>query len=264
MVPVERLLSVRTVEDVVLEQRDEDGDVTDVDVQGTKVNSDVLSQDRDTLFPLQGALGYELTQALFVGKHCLVVEGPGDLLYLTTMSARLKALGRTGLDKRWTITPARGLDRIAAFVALLAAQKLTIAVLTDFGQKQKKSIDDLRRRNDDLLNQGRIFTADRYAGLPEADIEDLFGGATYARVVNVAYELKGERAIGAPARGRVLEHVEAAFRTMPPNTPEFDHYTPAEFLARNPGALDDAPGLGDALDRFERLFQDLNAVLKTA
>ncbi len=263
MVPAETLLSVRTVEDVVRERRDEDGDVVEVDVQGTKVSGDVLSQDRDTLFPLQGALGYELTQALFVGKHSLVVEGPGDLLYLTAMSTRLTALGRVSLDKRWTITPARGLDRIAAFVALLAAQKLNVAVLTDFGQKQKKSIEDLRRRNDDLLNRGRIFTADRYAGLPEADIEDLFGGPLYVHLVNVAYELKGKRAIAAPAAGRVVEHVEGAFRTMPPSTPEFDHYTPAEYLARNPGVLDDAPGLSDALDRFERLFVDLNGVLKS-
>lgn len=262
MVPPESLLSVRTVEDVVRERRDEDGDVVEVDVQGTKVSSDVLSQDRDTLFPLQGALGYELTQGLFVGKHSLVVEGPGDLLYLTAMSARLTALKRTGLDRRWTITPARGLDRIATFVALLAAQKLNIAVLTDIGPKQRKSLDELRRRNDDLLRLGRIFTADRYAGQPEADIEDLLGPSLFVHLVNAAYRLAGATALSAPASGRVLEHVETAFRTLPPEVPAFDHYTPAEHLARTPAVLDGAPGLDTALDRFERLFIDLNAALK--
>jgi predicted ATPase len=262
MVPPESLLSVRTVEDVVRERRDEDGDVVEVDVQGTKVSSDVLSQDRDTLFPLQGALGYELTQGLFVGKHSLVVEGPGDLLYLTAMSARLTALKRTGLDRRWTITPARGLDRIATFVALLAAQKLTIAVLTDIGPKQRKSLDELRKRNDDLLRLGRIFTADRYAEQSEADIEDIFGAPAFVHLVNAAYGLAGTKMVAVGGAGRVLDHVEAAFRTLPADTPEFDHYTPAEFLARNPAALDAALALDVALDRFEKLFIDLNAVLK--
>ena len=41
------------------------------EVLGTKVSSDVLSTDQDTLFPLQGALGYELTQSLFLGKNTL-------------------------------------------------------------------------------------------------------------------------------------------------------------------------------------------------
>ena len=47
---------------------------------GTKVREDVLELDPDTLFPLQGALGYEITQSLFVGKHTLLVEGPSDIL----------------------------------------------------------------------------------------------------------------------------------------------------------------------------------------
>jgi len=46
-----------------------------MDVRGTKVRDDTMATDRDTLFPLQGALGYEITQALFVGKHTLLVKG---------------------------------------------------------------------------------------------------------------------------------------------------------------------------------------------
>jgi predicted ATP-dependent endonuclease of OLD family len=51
MVPSDNLLSVRTVEDMVVYH--EDGKP---EVQGTKVGSEVLSTDPDTLFPLQSAM----------------------------------------------------------------------------------------------------------------------------------------------------------------------------------------------------------------
>ena len=71
------MMSVRTIEDVV--QTDQRGRKESL---GTKVGDKVLSTDKDTLFPLQGALGYEITQSLFIGDHSLLVEGPSDLLYL--------------------------------------------------------------------------------------------------------------------------------------------------------------------------------------
>lgn len=77
MVPADNLLAARTVEDVV--KRDAQGSITEI--LGTKVREDVLSVDRETLFPLQGALGYEITQTLFIGKNSLLVEGPSDILY---------------------------------------------------------------------------------------------------------------------------------------------------------------------------------------
>src|SRR6266568_3528748 len=54
MVPPDQLLSVRIVEDRVTSPRP---GVWHSD--GTKVREDVLATERDTLFPLQGALGYE-------------------------------------------------------------------------------------------------------------------------------------------------------------------------------------------------------------
>jgi len=71
MVPADRLDYVRTVEDVV-----EQKGPFDFISHGTKVGGDVLSTDPDTLFPLQAALGYEISQTLFVGEHTLLVEGP--------------------------------------------------------------------------------------------------------------------------------------------------------------------------------------------
>ena len=71
MVPTDNIMSVRTVEDVVKYREGEEPEVL-----GTKVGDDVLSTDRDTLFPLRGALGYELSQSLFVGEHTLARRRP--------------------------------------------------------------------------------------------------------------------------------------------------------------------------------------------
>ena len=119
MVPADRLDRVRTVEDVVVQDRQRFVSI------GTKVGGDVLSTDRDTLFPLQAALGYEITQSLFVGEHTLLVEGPSDILYLKAVSNELLARGRTSLNKRWVVCPSNGIDKVAAFSAYSAATSCT-------------------------------------------------------------------------------------------------------------------------------------------
>ena len=44
----------------------------DVDQGGTKISSDVFKVDEETVFPLQAALGYTLTQTLFIGPKNLL------------------------------------------------------------------------------------------------------------------------------------------------------------------------------------------------
>jgi hypothetical protein len=60
---------------------------------------------------------------------------------------------------------------------------------------------------------------------------------------------------------RVVKDVEDAFRLLPPSTLEFDHFFPSSFLVENPAVLTSLPSYKEALDRFEKLFKDLNALL---
>ena len=254
MVPADNLMAARTVEDVV--KRDNQGNV--VEVLGTKVSDDVLSVDRETLFPLQGALGYEITQTLFIGKNSLLVEGPSDLLYLRAYSAELTQQGRTGLSKAWTITPVGGVDKVGAFMSLLYGNKLNLALLTDFAKGQKKKIEDLRKLK--LLSEAQILTANSYTGTEEADIEDMIGRDGYITLVRQAYQLP-TFTVANSGTERVVKDVEDAHRVLPATTPEFDHFFPASFLVENRAVLQSLPGYKEALDRFEKLFTDLNALL---
>lgn len=259
MVPAQKLADVRVVEDVV-DYRDPRRPV----VKGTKVTADVLSVDKDTLFPLQAHLGYEITQSLFVGKNCLLVEGPSDVVYLQVMSRALQSRGRVGLDSRWTICPTGGLDKVTSFASLFSGNNLNIAVLCDYGSGDKAKIERLRQSQ--ILNASRVLTATDFTGKSESDIEDLFDAAFYCNLVSKSLGLKGKHVLNpekAESAGngtiRLVKQVEAYCKTLPAETPEFGHYVPAEYLLRHPDLLDEtSTEVNQSLDNFESVCIQLN------
>lgn len=260
MVDPDNLLRTRTVEDVVVE--DKHG--TTIEVLGTKVGDDVLSTDADTVFPLQAALGFDITQTLFVGEHTLVVEGPSDLLYLQWFSHQLRSQGKESLDNRWTVCPAGGVSKVGSFLALFGGNKLHVAVFTDYHYGVKRKVRELRES--DLLKDGHVFSAEMYVAGDEADTEDLLGRSNYVHLVNECYSLTDSNRVlakkPADAPERVVEEVEEKFRTLTASIPEFDHFTPSEYLFHRGDELKASfPDLPEALDRFEALFKDLNSLL---
>ena len=212
-------------------------------------------------------MGYEITQTLFIGEHTLLVEGPSDLLYLKAFSNALKRLNRIGLDQRWTICPSGGIDKVPAFVSLFGGNRLHVAVLTDMAKGVKNKIESLRRSK--ALSESHILTVAEFCAQAEADVEDIIGVDLYTEIVNRAFELptlhqlsRGLVKTNLGNAERVLVGVQASFRTMPPNLPEFDHYRPASWLASNEEILSQAgAGVEAALGRFEGLFGALNNLL---
>jgi energy-coupling factor transporter ATP-binding protein EcfA2 len=251
MIDPSRILSVRTVEDV---ERNEQ-------LLGTKVGDKVLSTDSATLFPLRAALGYEITQTLFVGEHSLVVEGPSDFLYLQWASSELKRLDREGLDTKWTITPAGGIDKIPSFIALFGGANLHIATLTDFHQGDKGKVERLRQS--ELLRNGHVLSADTFAEQAEADTEDLLGRALYIELINRTYELTPTELMPSEKAGSTPIRVEAEVREhlRTKGARDFDHFEPAAFLIEHAADFRDASGIETALDRFEQFFVAVNGLL---
>ena len=254
MIDFENILSVRTVQDVITQ---------DGKLLGTKVGDRPLRADADTLFPLRAALGYDITQSLFIGENSLLVEGPSDLLYLHWFTRQLVARKRIGLDTRWTITPVGGIDKLGSFVSLFAGNHLNVAILTDFHSGDKNKVRNLKESG--LLEASNIFTADRFAGQPEADIEDVIGWELYSSLVNMCYDLPHPVQLpverdedGSPL---ILDVVKQHFVTVAIEGPDFDHLSPAVFLVKKEDLFRDAPGLDLALARFERFFKTVNELL---
>ena len=261
MVPAENLASVRIVQDQVETKGPRRLPL------GTKVRDDVLTRDPDTLFPLQGALGYEISQSLFVGKNTLLVEGPGDILYIQALSDALHRNSRAGLDPRWTICPAGGIDKIQPFVALFAGNALHVAVLSDQAAGDKRKVEEMKRSA--VLGAGRFYTIADFLDRAEADIEDNFEPEVFVAILNGCYKLtdpdkltvKKLKATDASTE-RLVKQAEAAFRVMPDTIPMFDHFRPAAWLIRNTKLLEkkSAP-IGKTLDRAEKIFKTYNDLL---
>lgn len=261
MVPADELASVRIVEDQVETKGHRRIPL------GTKVRDDVLTRDPDTLFPLQGALGYEISQSLFVGQNTLLVEGPGDILYIQALSDALKRRNRKGLDQKWTLCPAGGIDKIRPFVALFAGNALHVAVLSDQTAGDKKKIEDMKRSA--VLKAGHFHTVADFVGTAEADIEDVFDPEVFVSVVNNCYSLGEENRLTVEklrtadsSTTRLVKQAEAAFKVMPDSIPMFDHFSPAAWLIRNPAVLDEKSGpVERTLDVAEKIFTRLNGLI---
>jgi len=248
----------------IVQDRGLDEDQVPKGEEGTKVFTDINEASNDSLFPLQGALGYEIHQTLFVGPNSLIVEGVSDLLYLETISGVLHKLGRAGLSPKWVITPVGGSDKIPTFVALLGSQKkLNIATLIDIQKKDKQPIENLYKKK--LLNKKNVLTFGDFTGSSEADIEDMFSPSFYLTLVNGEY--KHDLSSSIEEKGltskhpRIIVRLDEYLKQNPLKSGAlFNHYRPARFFLRGIDVIASSIPKGD-LDRFENAFKSANSLL---
>jgi len=240
MVPTESLDAIRTV------SISQDA--------GTTVSNDPAGDSR-TLFPLQAALGYSLSQSLFVGSNNLVVEGVTDFWMLSSVSSYLQSLGKTGLPNDMTLTPAGGAQKIPYMVALLTSERLQVLVLFDEEKQSRATRDELVKakliRADNIVFVSEGFDA---TGKPaEADIEDLFEPAVYEALVAESYskELAGKTLTLNSHIPRIVKRYEQAFQSI---GLEFHKTRPARLLLSKMG--NDAASIipTSTVERFDRLF----------
>lgn len=237
--------------------------VVDDLAQGTLVSADVLDADAETAFPLHAALGVELSQTLFVGPNVLLVEGPGDVLYLEVLSEALKAKSGRGLNDQLVITPAGGIAKLPAFVTLLGANKLNTVVLVDSSSTDLAPIRKLREAG--RLGTGGLVQIGDVIGQPDADIEDLFEPDFYVELVNDAYQglLSGSLLTveELPEDKRLVRRVERAFAQRGLNNGRINHFSPASALIRSQTKY--IPKLSEkTLERAEHLFSAINSFVK--
>lgn len=237
--------------------------VEDVNDLGTMVSSDVHKTGKDTLFPMQGALGYSLAQTLFVGPDCLLVEGPSDLIYLQLLSQACEERGLTTLDDRWVVTPVGGADKLSTFVSLIGANQLNVAVLVDSNTQDAARLDSLRK-NGNLGKHSLVLVTEALSGVRDGDVEDLLGTEFYLDLVNGAYKSQldspiSERDLDAKA-GRITQRVEQHFKKHGIADGKFSHYKPAAFFLREQ-AIYFGNLTEEAVGNASRLFERINALL---
>lgn len=222
---------------------------------GTQVTNDP-SGDSTTLFPLQAALGYDITQSLFIGSHNLIVEGVTDYWYLSSLSEYLISKGMVGLNENITITPAGGAQKVSYLVSLLSSQNLNVVLLLDDERNSRQtSVEIINGR---MIGQKNIiFVSEVQDGEnAEVDIEDLFETEMFRSLITESYASElSEELIFNDKIPRVTKQAEEALKL---NKKKFVKAKPARlFLSKLKDANDDFLSL-EVMSKFENLFKLIN------
>jgi energy-coupling factor transporter ATP-binding protein EcfA2 len=223
---------------------------------GVEVTLISLSADKDTVLPVESALGYSISQHLFIGggQH-LLVEGSSDFIYLQRMTEHLLSAGGEGLDPRLAILPVGGADNMPAFVALLG-HRLGVSALID-GAKSNRTYERVKAAAEanEVPVTSLVVCRDADDGLPtEADIEDLFAVGDYLRLYNWAFDAAVTEDQLPEGTGRILTRLESVVGA-------FDHALPAHALTRH--RVEFFQGIDAvSVSCFTRLFELLNATVR--
>ncbi|MEA2299344.1 MAG: hypothetical protein QOF77_2280 [Solirubrobacteraceae bacterium] len=216
-----------------------------------------LTADRDTLLPIEAALGYSVSRHLFLGagQHLAVAEN-SDLIYLQRLTEHLLRTGDDGgLNPRLAVIPVGGAASMPAFVALMGRQRPLSALIDG-----SRPVNGLERIRAAALANGVPLTAlvvcaDADESLSRtAELEDLFALEDYLRLYNWAFDTTVTAHDVASTREPVLHRLEAALGP-------FDHARPAHALTehRTEFFLHVDPR---TVERFRKLFALLNATLR--
>ncbi|MCG8600899.1 MAG: AAA family ATPase [Verrucomicrobiales bacterium] len=150
---------------------------------GTKVSRDIWPKDQDSIFAIQGALGYEVCQSLFLSKKQLLVEGPSDFIFLKEINRLVPK--EYQLDEEIVILPIGGCAKIVPFASLLIGHEVKFVSLLDSdpaGEKAKREL--LKLVGDD----SRITSYSRLSGDEGIiELEDLIPRVEFLAASNAAY-----------------------------------------------------------------------------
>ncbi len=239
MVPTENLDAIRTV------SIDQDA--------GTTVSNNPAGDSR-TLFPIQAALGFTISQSLFVGPNNLIVEGVTDFWILSCVSDYLSSQGKPGLPKDLTLTPAGGAQKVPYLVALLTSERLRVMVLFD-DEKNARSTKAELVKEKLIRDDNVVFVTEGFlAGVPsEADVEDLIDPAVYDALVLESYqfELAGKTPNLNPRVPRIEKRYEQAFGDI---GLEFHKTRPARLFLNKSATQPAVVMTSTTLENFGRLF----------
>ena len=211
--------------------------------------------DRDTVLPVESALGYALSRHLFAGGGAhLAVESASDAVYLHRMTEFLAGRGDAGLDPRLSVIPVGGVETMPAFVALLG-QRLKVSALIA-GNGHPGSL--LRVRSaaaqNGVADAAIVVCRETSSDLPDAaEIEDLFDRDDYLRLYALAFDTR----IAARDLPDTAEPITKRIAAL--HGP-FDRARPAQTLTERREDLFPIFSAGTAA-RFGALFARLNATL---
>jgi hypothetical protein len=220
---------------------------------GTSVRPVRFAFDRDTLLPVQAALGHQITERMFSDENRhLLLESGTDLIVLNEFSRYLERQGRAGLDPSLAILPVGGIEQIPAFIALFGRYVRVSALLNGGRMSSQMQLVSALIAEGAVQPGELVLCSDVHVTPPRASIEDLFEVEDYLRLVNWAY---GTDLTALPADENdepLVARVERALGAV------FERGAPAAHLALHRSEFFGSV-LRGTVERFGELCELLNA-----
>ena len=150
--------------------------------QKTSISNDVRpTGDRDTLFPIQAALGYSIAQTLFLGKRSVIVEGITDYWLIKALNDCLPTLDDgPSLHEETILIPAGGTSHLMPLGSIMLASTGVgdrhLMVLLDSDKEGKQAA---TRMNEVFSKESSVLMLGDPLNLTEATIEDLVPREVY-------------------------------------------------------------------------------------
>ena len=239
--------------------------VQDMDGVGTVISDDPVHNDKETVFPLQMALGYQMAQTLFLSPHCLMVNSPSDLIYLQVLGDMVAAESGIRIDPRWVIIPVGSTDNLSTFVTLLGENYVSVAVMMDLTPTNKEKIEAINRKNE-LEGENPVKWV-QVTRVRDADIEDLFDPKIYLQLVNLSYAKQLDQTLTmksiTESNPRIVERLKAYFAKTGIAGGVFDRYVPAAYLLEN---FDDFKThiSEESIEKAKTLVERINSLITEA
>jgi len=236
--------------------------VQDMDGVGTVISDDAVHNDRETVFPLQMALGYQMAQTLFLAPHCLMVNSPSDLIYLQVLGDMVTEVSGARIDPRWVIIPVGSTDNLSTFVTLLGENYVSVAVMMDLTPTNREKIEAINKKNEsEGVNPVKWVQVTR---VRDADIEDLFDPKVYLELVNLSYAAQLDEPLTmriiTDSNPRIVERLKAYFSRSGLAGGVFDRYVPAAYLLENFDSFKDNLS-EDTLEKIQALVERINSLI---
>ena len=190
---------------------------------------------------------------------------PPCILWPTLLTRTVQKFERTRATKRiicWvntvlfrplkedvTIVPVGGADKIATFISLMRGNELSTVCLLDTFTDQSAQARLKRMVEQKIIADKKILFYHTVIGQAYADIEDLFNKDEYLALYNGAFGKSvqlSDLSLDQP--------IMTQLKRLNGNK-AFNHYAPANYMAKNIGALAFSE---ETLQRFENLFRLIN------
>lgn len=220
--------------------------------KGAIVTESIHVKNKKALLPLQAALGYKVSQSLFISDKVLLVEGISDVAFIRKASMILKEKNREFLNDDIAITPTGGISKLCTFTSLMNGNDISFYCLLDTcTDSDKKKIDSHVQGK--IINKKAISYYHEYTKKEHSDIEDLFEIEEYLEFYNKSNPDKKY-----VSKTDILESEKGILLSIENFTNEkFSHNPPSLYFQNGyEGEIS-----SETIDRFEKIFKSVNKYL---